>query len=134
MLKMYRLVDPKGSLPTWLVNTIITESPQLVGKAREYYESNGYLPLVTEEATSVVRFETFNHAKREWKAGFIGKAGDAFEVILDGARLYKDNGFKAVVEGPGKDGVTITTEGDRLKVAVGEAAGDKLFEIIVSKA
>lgn len=131
---MHCSVDPKGSLPTWLVNAIITESPQLVGKVREYYEGTGYLPLITDEATSVIRFETFDHGKREWRAGFIGKAGDAFEVVLDGARLYKKNGFKTVVEGAGKDGVTLTTEGDRVKVAVGEAAVEKPFEIIVRKA
>jgi hypothetical protein len=127
-------VNPNGSLPSWLVNTIMNESPLLVSKVREYFEGTGYPPLLSNEATSVVRFETFNHDKREWRAGLIGKAGDKFSVVVDGNRFYSGTKYKVDVEGAGKDGVIVTLNDDHADVVVGEDAADKHFELIVSKA
>jgi len=126
-------VDPKGSLPSWLVSAIMNESPLLIAKIREYFEGTGYPPLISQEVTSVVRFESFNHGKREWKAGLIGNAGDQFEIAVDGQRMYSNNSFKVSVEGAGKSGVTVTPNGDRVKVVVGPEAADKLFEIFICK-
>jgi len=125
-------IDPKGSLPTTIINHVVSEIPLCVVNVAEFFKSNGLISyIVQEEIGSVVRFETYEHDKHKYTSGFIGKAGDAFDIFVDNNVMYK-GGYSAALEGD-SSGVEITQEATKVHVKVGDEADGKKFTITLTR-
>jgi len=123
--------NPNGSIPAWLIRTIIVDYPLLVAEASDFYTKFGRPPAFYKLVESVVKSEQYHHDKREWVARLIGQGGDAFEISVDDKRMYS-RGYDVKLDGEAKDAVEVGTEGGTIRIRVGDAADGKSFSITVS--
>lgn len=116
------VVNPKGLIPTSLVNIVITEIPQCVVNVAELLKKYGLVSYVPEgSSSSTFWFTNYDHSKRQNVIGLIGKSGDEFDILVDTKVMYKD-GYSVFVD-DSTGGVIVNGHGsDKLHVVVGDAA------------
>ncbi|KAF8302559.1 Bet v1-like protein [Clavulina sp. PMI_390] len=104
-------VDPKGSLPTAIINMVVQEIPQCVPNVINFIRADGIIPYVSspsydssEEPPTVFRMEHYSHDEgRKYTLQMIApEGGEELVLSVDEKVKYKD-GYEihSVVEGEG---------------------------------
>jgi hypothetical protein len=122
-------VNPNGRLPTSVVNMVVSEIPQCVVNAFDWYKRTGLLCYIKQvNIESVVRIEAYDREDNEkYRLALIGKGGEEFDIVVDQIR-YK-NGYSLIIKGEGKNDVEATEAPDNVHVKIGAGADGKKFEI-----
>ena len=125
--------NPNGSLPTFIVNLVISEIPLCVVNVAKFIQSNGLICYIPQNPiSSLVLLETYDHEPKAYTLSLTGAAGDAFDIAVDTKKMYK-GGYTAIVSGA-LGGVSLSGQGSaRLHVEVGKAADGVKFSITVKK-
>jgi len=123
-------VNPNGSLPTSVVNMVVSELPQCVVNAFDWWKRTGLLCYIKQvNIESVVRIEAYDHEYDErYRLALIGKGGEEFDIVVDDKIRYK-NGYTLIIRGEGKDDVEATEAPDNVHIKIGTGADGKKFEI-----
>ncbi|KAK6514765.1 hypothetical protein TWF506_007127 [Arthrobotrys conoides] len=135
--------DPKGSIPGYLLEAVVKETPLCIAKVRSFIEKKGLVPYVNmhDEFPGQLRQEVlkntagddanFNDAQFQFVFSWFGAPG-SFDVHFDNKW---ENGVKIVAEEgvEGEDFELVRGDG-KVTVIVKEGAKDKKLKIGVSRA
>ncbi|KAK6337648.1 hypothetical protein TWF730_003043 [Orbilia blumenaviensis] len=135
--------DPKGSIPAYIIEQVVKETPLCIGKVREFIEQKGLVPYVNmhDEFPGQLRQEVLTDtasggvnlgdAQFQLEFSWFGSAG-RFDIHFDDKW---DNGVKIdIVEGTEGEDFELTREKGKVSVFVKEAATDKKLKVTVSRA
>ncbi|RVD83664.1 uncharacterized protein DFL_005444 [Arthrobotrys flagrans] len=135
--------DPKGSIPGYLLEQVVKETPLCIARVRSFIEMKGLVPYVNmhDEFPGQLRKEILNNtagddanfsdAQFQFVFSWFGVPG-SFDVHFDDKR---GNGVKVVVEeGAEGEDLELVKEKGKVTVIVKEGAKDKKLQISVSRA
>jgi len=126
-------VNPKGSLPSYIVNLVVQEIPYGVVNLIDWVHSDGLISYIREpkDPKSSFRFENYTHSeRRKYQLSMICSGGEELEVFIDDNIKYKD-GYTVTIENDAKEHVSFTKEPGALKVRFAPEAEGKKVDIIV---
>ncbi|KAK6530587.1 hypothetical protein TWF281_007427 [Arthrobotrys megalospora] len=135
--------DPKGSIPAYLIEQVVKETPLCISRVRDFVEQKGLVPYVNmhNEFPGQLRQEfltdtapdgsTLGDAQFQLAFSWFGAAG-SFDIHFDDKW---ENGAKIdVEEGTEGEDFELTREKGKVTVTVKEGAKDKKLKIDVSRA
>lgn len=136
-------MDPKGSLPSTIVNSVVQEIPNCVVNVIKWVHNEGLIPYVSSPTPdsaikSIFRLETYSHNdSKTYQLSILcpkeGEGEEELEIKIDNEIKYK-NGYDVRLEGD--DGVNDWTKLEQepsvLKVTFTPEAAGKKLEIIIS--
>ena len=127
-------VNPKGSLPSYIVNLVVQEIPYGVVNIIDWVHLDGLIPYIREprDPKSSFRFENYTHSeRRKYQLSMICSGGEELEVFVDDNIKYK-NGYTVTIENDAKEHISFTKEPRALKVRFAPEAEGKKVDIIVN--
>ncbi|KAF8307187.1 Bet v1-like protein [Clavulina sp. PMI_390] len=132
-------VDPRGSIPTAIVKSVVQDIPQCVANVVQWVSTEGLIPYLSNPSLhSSMRFERYDHKDRAYFLGLIAPSleaspgGEVLEFKVDEETKY-NGGYEVIIDGEAKDRVAVEklVGTGILKLSIQpEAAGQK-FDIII---
>jgi len=123
-------INLNGTIPTWMVERVLVETPLCVARVRDFLAANGSPPVLPTLSLTQLCAEGINLSLKEWTANLYGKGAEEFVIPVDGKKMYSA-GWVAMVRGEATEDVGVDKEGNTLTVKVGEGAKDKKFDIVI---